>query len=109
MSPAPASKRTLIRATLRRSPLSTATPSTDPTKPTPMSRRDGGTLLAFGAHPDDIEFGCGAVIALETRLGRPAHFVVCSKGESGTNGTPAERTTESEKSASLLGATVEFL
>ncbi|WP_175414792.1 PIG-L family deacetylase [Nibricoccus aquaticus] len=67
------------------------------------------TLLAFGAHPDDIEFGCGGVIARETQSGRPAHFVICSRGESGTNGTPAERTAEAQKSAALLGATCEFL
>ena len=67
------------------------------------------TLLAFGAHPDDIEFGCGGVIARETHSGRSAHFVICSRGESGTNGTPAERTTEAQKSAALLGATVEFI
>ena len=67
------------------------------------------TLLAFGAHPDDIEFGCGGVIARETQSGRPAHFVICSRGESATNGTPAERTAEAEKSAALLGATVEFI
>ena len=67
------------------------------------------TLLAFGAHPDDIEFGCGAVIARETQSGRPVHFVICSRGESGTNGTPAERTAEAQKAASLLGATCEFI
>jgi LmbE family N-acetylglucosaminyl deacetylase len=65
--------------------------------------------LAFGAHPDDVEFGCGGVIALETRAGRPAHLVVCSRGESATNGTPAERTLEAERGAALLGATLEFL
>lgn len=65
-------------------------------------------LLAFGAHPDDIEFGAGGIIAREVRNGRPAHFVVCSRGESGTNGTPDERTRESEAAAKLLGATVEF-
>jgi LmbE family N-acetylglucosaminyl deacetylase len=47
-------------------------------------------LLAFGAHPDDIEFGCGGVVALETQSGRPAHLVVCSHGESATPGSPAE-------------------
>jgi LmbE family N-acetylglucosaminyl deacetylase len=66
-------------------------------------------LLAFGAHPDDIEFGCGAVIARETRSGRKAHFVVCSRGESGTYGTPRKRTAEAKKSAALLGATIEFI
>jgi LmbE family N-acetylglucosaminyl deacetylase len=66
-------------------------------------------LLAFGAHPDDIEFGCGAVIARETRAGRKAHFVVCSRGESGTYGTPHKRTAEAKKSAALLGATIEFI
>ena len=79
-------------------------------KPTPTSPLDSQTpLLAFGAHPDDIEFGCGGVIARETQSGRPAHFVVCSRGESGTNGTPAERVAEAEKAAALLGATLEFI
>jgi LmbE family N-acetylglucosaminyl deacetylase len=66
-------------------------------------------LLAFGAHPDDIEFGCGGVIALETRRGRPAHLVNCSRGESATNGTAEEREAEAHKAAALLGATVEFV
>jgi len=65
-------------------------------------------LLAFGAHPDDIEFGAGGIIALETAAGRPVRFVVCSRGESGTNGSPAVRTAEAEKAAALLGATLEF-
>ena len=66
-------------------------------------------MLAFGAHPDDIEFGCGGVIAKETRAGRKAHFVICSRGEAGTHGTPAQRVAEARKSAALLGATVEFI
>jgi LmbE family N-acetylglucosaminyl deacetylase len=66
-------------------------------------------LLAFGAHPDDIEFGCGGVIARETQAGRPAHFIVCSRGEAGSYGTPKQRIAETKKSAALLGATVEFL
>jgi len=66
-------------------------------------------LLAFGAHPDDIEFGCGGVIACETAAGRPVHFVVCSDGEAGTNGTPAVRRREAKKAAALLGATIEFI
>ena len=66
-------------------------------------------LLAFGAHPDDIEFGCGGVMAKETRAGRAAHFVICSRGESASHGTPKQRVAEAKKSAALLGATVEFI
>jgi LmbE family N-acetylglucosaminyl deacetylase len=76
-------------------------------KPGPNSRNN--PLLAFGAHPDDIEFGCGGIIARETQAGRSAHLVICSRGEAGTHGTPKQRTAEAQKAAALLGATVEFL
>jgi LmbE family N-acetylglucosaminyl deacetylase len=75
-------------------------PKSSPPEPAP--------LLAFGAHPDDIEFGCGGIMARETHAGRPVHFVVCSRGEAGTHGTPAQRTTEARRAAKLLGATIEF-
>jgi LmbE family N-acetylglucosaminyl deacetylase len=77
-------------------------------KPT-LNSPDPVPLLAFGAHPDDIEFGCGGVIANETRAGREVHFVICSHGESGSHGTPKQRTAEAKKAAKILGATVEFL
>ena len=78
-------------------------------KRTPKPHPEPGPLLAFGAHPDDIEFACGGVIAAETRAGRPAHFVICSRGEAGTHGTPARRLAEAKKSAALLGASIEFI
>ncbi len=78
-------------------------------KPTPKSPPENAPLLAFGAHPDDLEFACGGVIARETRAGRPAHFVICSRGEAGSRGTPAQRTAEAKKAAALLGATIEFI
>ena len=78
-------------------------------KLTPRFQPDPASILAFGAHPDDIEFACGGVIALETQAGRAAHFVICSRGEAGTNGTPAQRTAEARKGAALLGATLEFV
>ena len=81
------------------------TPLTDAMKPTRNSP-EFAPLLAFGAHPDDIEFGCGGVIASETHAGRQAHFVVCSRGEAGTHGTPKQRVAEAKKSAGLLGATI---
>jgi LmbE family N-acetylglucosaminyl deacetylase len=77
-------------------------------KPTRNSP-DLPSTLAFGAHPDDIEFGFGGVVAAETRAKRRVHFVVCSSGESGTNGTPKQRMAEAKKAAGLLGATIEFV
>jgi len=83
--------------------------SSAPMKPGPISHNKPAPLLVFGAHPDDIEFGCGGVIARETASGRPAHLVICSRGESGTHGTPKQRTAEAKKAAALLGATIEFV
>src|SRR5215212_7732513 len=77
-------------------------------KPTQTSP-DLAPLLVFGAHPDDIEFACGGIVAKETRLGRAAHFVICSRGEAGSYGTPDQRVTEANQAAALLGATVEFI
>lgn len=74
-----------------------------------MANNADATILAFGAHPDDIEFGCGAVIFAETRKGRRAHFVVTSRGESASNGTPDQREAESRKAAQILGADIEFM
>src|SRR5208283_1955476 len=107
-SPARASRPTCSRPTPRRSRSSPAIPLTTPMKPTPNPPPETAPLLAVGAHPDDIEFGCGGVIARETGAGREAHFVVCSRGEAGTYGKPGQRTAEAKKSAALLGATIEF-
>src|SRR5579859_1565925 len=75
----------------------------------PIPKSEAAPMLAFGAHPDDIEFGCGGIIAKETRAGRTAHFVICSRGESSTHGTPAHRVIEANRSAALLGARLEFI
>ena len=78
-------------------------------KPTVKPNPEDAPLLAFGAHPDDIEFGCGGVIAREALAGRRAHLVVCSRGESATRGTPAMRTAEAKRAAAFLGASLEFV
>jgi LmbE family N-acetylglucosaminyl deacetylase len=69
-------------------------------KPAPKPSPDPAPLL---------EFACGGVIASETRAGRPAHFVICSRGEAGSRGAPAQRTSEAKKAAAILGATLEFI
>jgi LmbE family N-acetylglucosaminyl deacetylase len=78
-------------------------------KPTLKARPKFAPVLAFGAHPDDIEFGCGGVIARETSADRAAHFVICSRGEAGSHGTPAQRVLEANRAARLLGASLEFV
>lgn len=78
-------------------------------KPGPKSPTKPAPLLAFGAHPDDIEFGAGGIVAREAQLGRPIHFVLCSHGEAGSHGTPKQRIAESKKAAKILGATIEFI
>ena len=108
MKPMPKSKSKLAlpRRLERRSP---TRPVSESRSNVPGRRPALQPLLAFGAHPDDIEFGCGGVIANETRAGRKVHFVICSRGEAGTHGTPRQRTAEAKKSSALLGATIEFL
>lgn len=75
-------------------------------KPISDNRRP---LLIFGSHPDDIEFGCGGIVARATQSGDTAHFVVTSLGEAASNGTPEQRADESRAAAKLLGASIEFI
>lgn len=78
-------------------------------KPHARSPFSSAPLLAFGAHPSDVEYGCGGIIAREVRSGGKAHFVVCARSESGAHGTPRERTAEARVSARILGATLQFV
>ena len=78
-------------------------------KPMSNTRAEQAPLVAFGAHPDDVEFGCGGVVALEIRAGRPVHVVVCSRGESATHGTPEQRVQECQNAAEILGASLELI
>lgn len=67
------------------------------------------TILALGAHPDDLEFGCGAILLKEQEKGNQIHMLVLSRGEAGTAGTPEQREQEARKAAELIGAEMEFL
>jgi len=40
--------------------------------------------LAIGAHPDDVEFGCGATLAKWAADGCTVHHLVCTDGSKGT-------------------------
>lgn len=40
--------------------------------------------LAIGAHPDDVEFGCGATLARWAAAGTRIHHLICTDGSKGT-------------------------
>ena len=73
-----------------------------------------GRALAIGAHPDDIEFGCGATLAKWAEAGCEASLLVCTDGSKGTWDASADiaalverRQAEQAEAARRLGATGE--
>ncbi|MEM8993236.1 MAG: bacillithiol biosynthesis deacetylase BshB1 [Acidobacteriota bacterium] len=67
-------------------------------------------VLAIGAHPDDVELGCGATVAKLIASGRRVGILHLTRGEAGTRGTPEERLAEAEAAGEVLGASsVTFL
>ena len=60
-------------------------------------------ILAFGAHPDDVELGCGATLAKEVSKGKKIGIIDLTRGELGTRGTAETRDTESFNAAKILG------
>jgi len=63
-------------------------------------------ILAFGAHPDDVELGCGATIAKEISLGKKVGIVDLTRGELGTRGSADIRDVEAANAAKILGVSV---
>lgn len=70
----------------------------------------GASLLAFGAHPDDLEIGAfGSLFRWITRF--DVHLVLATAGECGLSGQPDRdrRLIESHKAAGVLGAELACL
>lgn len=63
-------------------------------------------ILAFGAHPDDVELFAGGTMIKMAALGHSTGVVDMTKGELGTRGTAARRTIEARKAAKVLGLKV---
>lgn len=66
-------------------------------------------ILAIGAHPDDIEFGCAPLLIKEVQKGNRVKILCLSLGEAGSNGTPEGRKQEATDAAKIIGAEIEFL
>ncbi|SHI57007.1 bacillithiol biosynthesis deacetylase BshB1 [Algibacter luteus] len=60
-------------------------------------------ILAFGAHPDDVELGCGATLAKEVSKGKKVGIIDLTRGELGTRGTAETRDEEAFNAAKILG------
>ena len=61
-------------------------------------------VLAIGAHPDDVELGCGGTLVSLAARGRSFGILDLTRGESGTRGTPEIRAAEAAAAARVLGA-----
>jgi N-acetylglucosamine malate deacetylase 1 len=59
--------------------------------------------LAFGAHADDAELGCGGTLIKLAEAGRKTGIVALTRGEMGSRGTAETRIREFADSAALLG------
>lgn len=59
-------------------------------------------ILAIGAHPDDIELGCGGLLIKAARQGHEVHMYSLTRGEA--SGDPNQRTKELMQSAKFIGA-----
>ena len=82
--------------------------------PLPMPD-DWQRALVVAAHPDDIEYGLAAAVAVWTAAGKEVHYLLATRGEAGMAGVPpAEagpvREEEVRRSAAVVGVSeVEFL
>ena len=59
-------------------------------------------ILAFGAHPDDVELGCGGSIAKATSQGKSVGVIDLTRGELGTRGSAEIRDQEAAAAAKVL-------
>lgn len=63
-------------------------------------------IVAFGAHPDDVELGCSGTIAKEVFRGKKVGIIDLTRGELGTRGSVEIRNRESQLAAEILGISV---
>lgn len=62
-------------------------------------------ILAFGAHPDDVELSCSGTLMKQIDAGFTVGVVDLTQGELGSRGTVETRYEEAARSAEILGLT----
>ena len=60
-------------------------------------------VLVFGAHPDDVELGCGGTVIKLVEQGKKVAIIDLTRGELGTRGTAESRKEECENATKILG------
>ena len=60
-------------------------------------------ILVFGAHPDDVELGCGGTIIKEVQNGKKVGVIDLTRGELGTRGTSKTRDIDTRNATNILG------
>src|SRR5579885_301563 len=60
-------------------------------------------LLAFAAHPDDVELACAGTMLLAKRDGKRTGIVDFTRGEMSTRGTLESRKRETDAATTILG------
>lgn len=63
-------------------------------------------ILAFGAHPDDVELGAGGILAVHATEGKKIGIIDLTRGEMGTRGTPELRDEEAKEAGQILGCII---
>ena len=61
-------------------------------------------ILAFGAHPDDVELSAAGTLIKHVNMGFSVGIIDLTQGEMGTRGTPEIRVFESEQAMKIIGA-----
>ena len=64
-------------------------------------------ILAIGAHPDDIELGCGGILLKSAKQGHNVFMYILTRGAA--SGDPLQRTTEQREAARIIGARASWI
>lgn len=62
-------------------------------------------ILAFGAHPDDVELSCSGLLMIEHSIGKKTGVIDLTEGELGSRGTVEHRRNEAALAANIMGLT----
>ena len=68
-----------------------------------MEKTQKINLLAFAAHPDDVELSCSGTLMKHIEMGYKVGVIDLTRGELGTRGTPELRLEEAQAAAKIMG------